>query len=68
MKSMQAIIDEAFQTRVLTHRQQQHLDVLLMRQQYSSAELQGLRQLRQALAEGQVVFGSDSLVLMGESA
>ncbi|MEN9225348.1 MAG: hypothetical protein Q6L60_14365 [Thermostichus sp. HHBFW_bins_43] len=68
MRSVQAIIDEAFRTRVLTHRQQQHLDVLLMHQQYSSAELQGLRQLRQALAEGHIVFGSDSLVPMGKSA
>ncbi len=65
---MQTIIDEAFQTRVLTYRQQRHLDILLMRQQYSSNELQGLRQLRQALAEGHVVSGSDSLALISESA
>lgn len=58
---IETIVNQALQTRVLTFRQQRHIEVLLRHQRYTSTDLDALRQLEEALAAQQVVTGANSL-------
>lgn len=59
--TIRAIIEDALQTRVLTSRQQHHINTLLLRCQYSDDDFDALRRLHEAMSAGTVVSGGDSL-------
>jgi hypothetical protein len=59
--SIEMIVSEVLQTRVLTHRQQRHINTLLLRAQYSESDFAALNQLYAAMDAGTVVSGGDSL-------
>ncbi len=59
--TIRAIIEDALQTRVLTFRQQHHINTLLLHSQYSDADFDALRILYEAMSSGTVVSGGDSL-------
>lgn len=59
-----SIIDDALQTRVLTSRQQYHINTLLLRCQYSQEDFEALQILYSEMSSGRVVSGGDSLALV----
>lgn len=59
--NIEMIVSEVLQTRVLTHRQQRHINALLLKAQYSESDFAALNQLYAAIDEGTVVSGGDSL-------
>lgn len=60
--SIQSIVQEVLATRVLTSRQQRHINTLLLREQYTSSDFAALENLFQDIQSGIVVAGCDSLV------
>ncbi|MDX2273044.1 MAG: hypothetical protein NW237_14000 [Cyanobacteriota bacterium] len=65
MVTIQSIVQEALNTRVLTSRQQRHINTLLLHMQYQESDFEALKQLYQAIDQGIVVSGSNSLAVIG---